>query len=317
MSLATETARTGGETRIAVKGVGWNVYESWVDSLPERTPIRMAYDGRNLEIMVKGPLHENFRDLLGRFVRVVSSALAIPVKGLGETTWKRPEVERGLEADQCYFFSADKIRAVNEALGAAIQRRRRLSESRSCDRGRSLAVANRPAGNLCGTRDRRGLGIRRRDPHDRPARSRRHLSSIRLQPLATGANPRRSCAGCSTRIPPTRKPGRKRLKAWAREVLAGTEDPDGPRTQLQRKVVMDPRSPVSWTRRRIARDIGLCNFSSSMLTATVSATRRRARGGPQGAMASSRRPRPRAGRAWGWAAAGRCSRRRSRRSTRT
>jgi Uma2 family endonuclease len=117
MSLAMETVRTGGETRIAVKGVGWKVYESWIDSLPERTPIRMAYDGRNLEIMVKGPLHESFRDLLGRFVRVVSSALAIRVKGLGETTWKRPEVERGLEADQCYFFSADKIRAVSEALG--------------------------------------------------------------------------------------------------------------------------------------------------------------------------------------------------------
>jgi Uma2 family endonuclease len=116
MSLATDTSRASGETRIAVKGVSWKVYESWVESLPERTPVRMAYDGRNLEIMVKGPLHENFRDVLGRFVRVVAFALAIPVKGLGETTWKRPEVERSLEADQCYFFAAEKIRAVNDAL---------------------------------------------------------------------------------------------------------------------------------------------------------------------------------------------------------
>lgn len=117
MSLAVGAARTGnGETRIAIKGVGWNVYESWVDSLPDRSPVRMAYDGRNLEILVKGPSHENFRDLLGRFVRVVASVLAIRVKGLGETTWKRPEVNRGLEADQCYFFTEGKIQAVNEAL---------------------------------------------------------------------------------------------------------------------------------------------------------------------------------------------------------
>ena len=153
MSLATDTARTGGETRIAVKGVSWKVYESWIDSLPERTHVRMAYDGRNLEIMVKGPLHENFRDLLGRFVRVVSSALTIPVKGLGATTWKRPEVERGLEADQCYFFSArKKIRAVSEALG---QRSNDVADYPNPDLAIEVDLSpsqiDRP--DLCGTRD--------------------------------------------------------------------------------------------------------------------------------------------------------------------
>jgi Uma2 family endonuclease len=116
MSVAAGTAGTGGETRIVIEGVDWKVYESWVGSLPEGSPVRMAYDGKNLEIMVKGPLHENFRDFLGRFVREVAASFAVPLKGLGETTWKRPEVECGLEADQCYFFSAKKIQAVNDAL---------------------------------------------------------------------------------------------------------------------------------------------------------------------------------------------------------
>src|SRR4051812_35505664 len=39
MSVATDTARASGETRIAIKGVSWKIYESWIDSLPERTPI--------------------------------------------------------------------------------------------------------------------------------------------------------------------------------------------------------------------------------------------------------------------------------------
>jgi Uma2 family endonuclease len=120
MSVMTEAGGIAGETRIAIKGVNWKVYETWVDLLPEGSPVRMAYDGRSLEIMVKGPVHENFRDVLGRFVREVADALAIPLKGLGETTWKRPEVERGLEADQCYFFTAEKIVAVNDALGRRI-----------------------------------------------------------------------------------------------------------------------------------------------------------------------------------------------------
>ena len=76
MSVMTEAGASAGETRIAIKGVEWKVYDTWVDSLPEGSPVRMAYDGRSLEIMVKGPVHENFRDLLGRFVREVADALA-------------------------------------------------------------------------------------------------------------------------------------------------------------------------------------------------------------------------------------------------
>jgi hypothetical protein len=93
MSVMTRAEGSRGETRIAVKGVGWNEYETWVDSLSEGTPVRMAYGGRSLEIMVKGPVHESFRDFLGRFVREVAEVLAIPHKGLGETTWKWTEVE--------------------------------------------------------------------------------------------------------------------------------------------------------------------------------------------------------------------------------
>ncbi len=49
--------RRAGEARLVVPDVSWRVYETWVDSLPEPTPVRMAYDGRDLEIMTKGPDH--------------------------------------------------------------------------------------------------------------------------------------------------------------------------------------------------------------------------------------------------------------------
>jgi len=104
-----------GETRIAVRGVPWSLYELWVDSLPERSGIRMAYDGEDLEIMTKGPKHEDFRELLGRIVTEVAVELNIPQKCLGETTWKRPELSRGLEADQCYYFHPEKLAAAARA----------------------------------------------------------------------------------------------------------------------------------------------------------------------------------------------------------
>ena len=37
---------------------------------------------------------------------------AIPVEDLGETTWQRPEVDRGIEADLSYFFDPARIETV-------------------------------------------------------------------------------------------------------------------------------------------------------------------------------------------------------------
>lgn len=88
MSVSDTTLRpTGTETRLPIPGFSFRAYEIWVESLPERSPVRMAYDGRSLEIMVKGPMHEDFRGVLGRFVEVVAGELGIRTMGLGETTW--------------------------------------------------------------------------------------------------------------------------------------------------------------------------------------------------------------------------------------
>ena len=76
----------------------------------------MAYDGKDLEIMVKGPVRHNYGHLLDRFITAIAAVLGIPHRGLGETTWIRPEIERGLEADQCYVFEPAKVKVVVELL---------------------------------------------------------------------------------------------------------------------------------------------------------------------------------------------------------
>jgi len=109
--------RRAGEARLVVPDASWRVYETWVDSLPESTPVRMAYDGRNLEIMTKGPDHEGYRQLLGHLVVEIARSSKLPLKGLGETTWKRSEIQRGIEADQCYYFNSEKLRAAAKSRG--------------------------------------------------------------------------------------------------------------------------------------------------------------------------------------------------------
>jgi len=116
--MAQPARTSGGETRILVPGVGWRFYETFVDALPEGSPVRLAYDGKDLEIMVTGPLHDDFADLLDAFFKAVARGLGLRFKPQGQTTWKRPEIEKGLESDRCYYLEPAKIAAALAARAA-------------------------------------------------------------------------------------------------------------------------------------------------------------------------------------------------------
>ena len=68
--------------------------------------------------MTKGPDHEDYRQLLGHLVVEIARSLKLPLKGLGETTWKRSEIQRGIEADQSYYFRPEKLTAAARSRGA-------------------------------------------------------------------------------------------------------------------------------------------------------------------------------------------------------
>ncbi|MHB1559944.1 MAG: Uma2 family endonuclease [Isosphaeraceae bacterium] len=94
---------------VVYRGVAWGFYRQMVDSIPQGSGLHVDYDGKDLQVMTKGLDHEDFRWLLGLFIAVVTEELRIPYKGLGETTWARPDVARGLESDQCYLFAPEKL----------------------------------------------------------------------------------------------------------------------------------------------------------------------------------------------------------------
>jgi Uma2 family endonuclease len=97
------------DQRVVFRGVDWAFYDRLVDSIPERSNIHVDYDGRDLELMSKGWKHEDIRGALDQFVKVIAEELAIPCRGLGETTWKRPQLMRGIESDLCYYFQPEKL----------------------------------------------------------------------------------------------------------------------------------------------------------------------------------------------------------------
>jgi Uma2 family endonuclease len=98
--------------RVLIRGVDWEFYERLVDSIPEGCHIRINYDGKDIELMSPSLLHDDRKGLLGQFVEAVAQELEIPYKSAGQTTWKRPELNRGLESDESYFFLPEKLDAL-------------------------------------------------------------------------------------------------------------------------------------------------------------------------------------------------------------
>jgi Uma2 family endonuclease len=103
------------EERGVMRGVSWNFYDRLTDAMGERSSIRVAFDGKDLEIMVVGPVHEGLGDRLGIFVGEVCDGLDLDFHGLGSTTWKRAGIERGIEADLCFCFDPEKVAACRAA----------------------------------------------------------------------------------------------------------------------------------------------------------------------------------------------------------
>ena len=106
------------ERRAVYRNVDWSFYESLVDSIREGSNIHVSFDGRDLEVMGNGPHHEGVKVALGRFAEVAAEEFAVPCKGMGETTWKRPAIARGLEADECYYFDLEKLALVARLSGS-------------------------------------------------------------------------------------------------------------------------------------------------------------------------------------------------------
>ncbi|MGA7498153.1 MAG: Uma2 family endonuclease [Isosphaeraceae bacterium] len=120
---APARSRFEAERRLVIRGARWEDYLTLVDSLDEHSPLRVAFDGKDIEIMTKGSDHDRFSNLAHHVVVAAAQAKGVHVEPYGETTWRKPGVKRGLEADQWLFFDARKreriarIQRTNKARG--------------------------------------------------------------------------------------------------------------------------------------------------------------------------------------------------------
>ena len=65
----------GGDQRTVFPGVDWHTYNQLSEAIVEGRPVRLIYDGKDLEIMVTGNVHELYKEFLGTIVRAVDQCL--------------------------------------------------------------------------------------------------------------------------------------------------------------------------------------------------------------------------------------------------
>jgi Uma2 family endonuclease len=105
-----------GDQRIIIRGVGRHVYDVLDEAIGEEQHIRLAYDGKDLELMTTSDLHEYYKELFGKFVSAVTFMLDIDHIASGEKTWKTEDTDRGLQADLSYYFDPEKLRIARDGL---------------------------------------------------------------------------------------------------------------------------------------------------------------------------------------------------------
>ncbi len=101
------------DRRIVFRGVDWHTYRQLSESLGDDQHVHLIYDGKDLEIMVIGNIHDILKDIISKIVNALAMGLDVDCLGSGQATWRT--MIRGLEADLSYYFDAEKIRVAQEA----------------------------------------------------------------------------------------------------------------------------------------------------------------------------------------------------------
>jgi Uma2 family endonuclease len=96
------------QSHIVLQNVSWATYEALIHDLEPEPGKRLTYDKGVLEIMVPLPPHESYKRKLGRLVEATTEEAGTEIRSLGSTTWRREDLLKGLEADECYYIQNER-----------------------------------------------------------------------------------------------------------------------------------------------------------------------------------------------------------------
>ena len=92
------------EQTVVLRAVSWETYENLLSDHLNVSAPRFTFDRGVLEIMSPSSEHEEDNRTLALVVEVLAEELGMDIRDLGSTTFKRADLQRGFEADSCFYI---------------------------------------------------------------------------------------------------------------------------------------------------------------------------------------------------------------------
>ncbi len=103
------------EQRMALGHVSWETYERLLADYLDSSSPRFTYDRGTLEIMSPSREHAKLEEVIAAVADVIAEEWQVEFERLGSTTFRRSDLERGLEPDSCFYIqNVEKIRGNRE-----------------------------------------------------------------------------------------------------------------------------------------------------------------------------------------------------------
>jgi len=104
VEVRVELVRSPTEQRVLLRNVSWETYQRLIAEREERPVPRFFYDRGVLEIVSPSKGHESVSRVVALLVEELAVELDVDVESAGSTTFKREDLARGFEPDECFYF---------------------------------------------------------------------------------------------------------------------------------------------------------------------------------------------------------------------
>lgn len=91
------------EQRVVLRQLSWETYRRLLSEHADGSAPRFTFDRGVLEIMSPSAEHERYNLRIADLIGILADEMDIEVEGLGASTFTREDLERGFEADSCFY----------------------------------------------------------------------------------------------------------------------------------------------------------------------------------------------------------------------
>ncbi len=114
------TVTSPAEQRVVLSNVSWDTYERLLKDLENSSTPHLTFSEGVLEIMSPRREHEECNRNLALMVEIFAEEFEIEIANLGSTTFKREDLERGFEADSCFYIQNEARMRGKRDIDAAV-----------------------------------------------------------------------------------------------------------------------------------------------------------------------------------------------------